>query len=106
MWCQTLYGESLLPVALLVTGKGFLDFVGSGKIGRVPNPGLFSTLSHYKCLALPTAGIVSAAISSKTGFTEWHASRHGWVCYANDFLNAWSGCDLIMGSSSGVPIKR
>ena len=49
--------------------KSFLDFVGSGKIGRVPNPGLFSTPSHNKCLALPNAGIVSTAISSKTRFT-------------------------------------
>ena len=37
---------------------------------------------------------------------EWHASRGGWVCYANDFLDAWSGCDLIVGTSSSVPIKR
>ena len=37
---------------------------------------------------------------------EWHASRGGWVCYANDFLDAWPGCDLIVGVSSGVPIKR
>jgi len=28
------------------------------------------------------------------------------VCYAQDFLKTWSGCDLIVGSSSGVPIKR
>lgn len=25
---------------------------------------------------------------------------------ANDFLETWSGCDLIVGTSSGVPIKR
>ena len=37
---------------------------------------------------------------------EWHAARGGWVCYANDFPEAWSGCDLIVGDSSGVPIKR
>ena len=86
--------------------KSFLDFVGSDKIGRVPNPGLFSTPSYNKCLALPTASIVFAAISNKIGFAEWHASRGGWVCYANDFPDAWSGCDLIVGSSSGVPIKR
>ena len=30
----------------------------------------------------------------------------GWVCYANDFPDAWLGCDLIVGTSSGVPIKR
>ena len=57
-------------------------------------------------MALSTAGIVSIAISSKIGFAEWHAFRGGWVCYANDFPNAWSGCDLIVSTSSGVPIKR
>ena len=28
------------------------------------------------------------------------------MCYTNDFLDAWSGCDLIVGSSSSVLIKR
>ena len=28
------------------------------------------------------------------------------MCYTNDFPNAWLRCDLIVGSSSGVPIKR
>ena len=28
------------------------------------------------------------------------------MCYANDFPDTWSRCDLIMGSSSGVPIKK
>ena len=37
---------------------------------------------------------------------EWHASIGAWVYYANDFPDAWSGCDLIVGASSGVPIKR
>ena len=37
---------------------------------------------------------------------EWHASRGGWVCYARDFPGTWSGCDLIIGTSSGVPIKK
>ena len=86
--------------------KSFLDFVGSSKIGRVLDPSLFSTPRFNKHLALPTASIVSIAISSKTGFMEWHASIGGWVCYANDFPNAWSGCDLIVRASSGVPIKR
>ncbi|XP_065625328.1 peroxidase 64 [Quercus suber] len=86
--------------------KSFLNFVGSGKIERVPDPGLFSTHSYNRRLALPTAGIVFAGIRSKIGFVEWHASRGGWVCYANDFLDAWSGCDLIVGSSSGTPIKK
>ena len=39
-------------------------------------------------------------------FAKWHVSRGGWECYANDFPNTWSICDLIVGSSSGVPIKR
>ena len=39
-------------------------------------------------------------------FAKWHVSRGGWECYANDFPNTWSRCDLIVGSSSGVPIKR
>ena len=97
-------------MALLAIGEGFKSpswtFVGSSKIGRVPDPGLFFTPSYNKRLALPTAGIVSAAISSKTRFVEWHASRDGCVCYTNDFLDAWSGCDLIVGSSSSVLIKR
>ena len=28
------------------------------------------------------------------------------MCYAQDFLKTWSGCDLIVGTSFGVPIKR
>ena len=55
---------------------------------------------------MPTAGIVSTAVSSKTGFVEWHASMGGWVTYAQDFLATWSGCGLIIGTSFGVPIKR
>jgi len=39
-------------------------------------------------------------------FAEWHASRGGWVCYAHDFSETWSGCDLIVGASFGVPIKK
>ena len=95
-WCPTLSGKSLLAVALLVIGK----------IGKVHDPSFFSTPSYNKCLALLTAGIVSATISSKIGFAEWHASRGGWVCYANEFPDAWSGCDLIVGFSSDVPIKK
>ena len=57
-------------------------------------------------MSLPTASIVSAAISSKTGFTEWHAPRGGWVCYAQDFLETWPRCDLIFCTSFGVPFKR
>jgi len=37
---------------------------------------------------------------------KWHAARGSWVYYANDFLETWSRCDLIVGTSSGVPIKR
>ena len=28
------------------------------------------------------------------------------MCYAQDFLKTWSGCDLIVGTFIGVPIKR
>ena len=28
------------------------------------------------------------------------------MCYAQDFPKTWSGCDLIVDASSGVPIKR
>ena len=28
------------------------------------------------------------------------------MCYAQDFPKTWSGCDLIVGISFGVPIKR
>ena len=45
-------------------------------------------------------------MGSKTGFVEWHASKGGWVIYAQDFPRTWSGYDLITGTSSGVPIKR
>ena len=49
---------------------------------------------------------MSAAISSKTGVVEWHAAIGNWVCYANDFPEARSGCDLTVGASFGVHIKR
>ena len=55
---------------------------------------------------MPTAGIVSTAVSSKTGFVEWHASMGGWVTYVQDFLATWLGCGLIIGTSFEVPIKR
>ena len=57
--------------------KPFSDCVDAGKIGRVPNPNILSTPTSRRCLSLPIAGIVSAAISSKTGFAEWHVSRGG-----------------------------
>ena len=28
------------------------------------------------------------------------------MTYAQDFLEAWSGCNLIVGASAGVPIKK
>ena len=57
--------------------KSFANYVGSNAIGRVPNPAIsFATISN-KRLSLPTASIVSTIVSSKTGFTEWHASRGG-----------------------------
>ena len=86
--------------------KPFVDYVGSGTIRKAPNPSISSAPTSNKRLSLPTARIVSTAVSSKTGFVEWHASRGGWVTYAQDFPETWSGCDLIIGTSSGVPIKR
>ena len=86
--------------------KSFPNFVGFGKIGKVPDPSFFSTPTFNNHLALPTVGTVSAAISNKTRFAKWHASRGGWICYANDFPDTWSGCDLIVGASSGAPFKR
>ena len=50
--------------------KSFLDFIGFRKIGRVPNLDLFFALSYNRHLALPTAGIASVAISSRTRFAE------------------------------------
>ena len=86
--------------------KSFIDYVGSDVIGRVPNPAISSASTSNKHLSLPSASIVSAAMSSKTGFIEWHASRGGWVTYAQDFLETWLGCDLIVSTFAGVPIKR
>ena len=86
--------------------KSFIDYVGSDVIGRVPNPAISSAPTSNKHLSLPSASIVSAAMSSKTGFTEWHASRGGWVTYAQDFLETWLGCDRIIGASTGVLIKK
>ena len=40
------------------------------------------------------------------GFAEWNASKGGWVTYAQDFPGTWLGCGLIIGTSSGVPIKK
>ena len=51
--------------------KSFADYVGSGAIRRVPNPAISSSTVSNKRLSLPTASIVSAAVSSKTGFVEW-----------------------------------
>ena len=83
-----------------------MDYVGSGKIGRVPDPNILSAPTSNRRLSLSTVGIVSTAIISKIGFTKWYASRGGWVCYTQDFLEVWLRCDLIVGISSGVPIKR
>ena len=86
--------------------KSFTDYVGSSMIGRVPNPIILSAPTSNKRLSHPTVGIVSATVSSKARFAEWHAFRGGWVTYAQNFLRTWSRCDLIIGTSSGVPIKR
>ena len=50
--------------------KSFSDYIGSGKIGRVPDLNILSAPTFYRRLSLPIAGIVSTAISSKKGFVE------------------------------------
>ena len=50
--------------------KSFADYVGSDVIGRVPNPAISFAMTPNKRLSLTTTGIVSAAMSSKTGFVE------------------------------------
>ena len=62
--------------------KIFVDYVGSGIIRKTPNLSISSAPISNKCLSLPTAGIVSTTVSSKTGFAKWHASKGGWVTYA------------------------
>ena len=66
--------------------KSFVYYVGSGMIRETPNPSISSTSISNKHLSLPTARIVSIVVSSKIGFVEWHASKGGWVTYAQDFL--------------------
>ena len=86
--------------------KSFVDYVGTGTVREAPNPSIISAPTSNRHLSLPTAGIVSTAASSKTGFAEWHASRGGWVAYGQDFPETWLGDSLIIGASSGVPIKK
>ena len=86
--------------------KSFVDYVGSGIVREAPNLSIVSAPTSNRRLSLPTAGIVSAAASSKTRFAEWHASRGGWVVYGQDFPETWLGDSFIIGASSGVPIKR
>ena len=50
--------------------KSFLDYVGFGKVGQVPDADLSSVPSLNKHLALSTPGFVSGAISSRVGFME------------------------------------
>ena len=86
--------------------KSFVDYVGSGTIRETPNLNISSAPTSNKRLSLPTAGIVSTAVSSKTGFAEWHASKGGWITYAQDFPTTWLGCGLIIGTTSRVPIRK
>ena len=86
--------------------KSFLDYIGSGKVGEVPNDDLSSVPSLNKGLALLTPCIVFGAISSEVGFMEWHQSRGGWMSYANDFPFSWPGHEIFIGSSPGVPIRK
>ena len=71
--------------------KSFIDYVGFGLVRETPSLGIASAPTSNRRLSLPTAGIVSAAVSSKTGFAEWHASRGGWVVYGQDFPETWLG---------------
>ena len=57
--------------------KSFLDYVDSRKVREVPDPSISFIPSLNKCLALPTPGIMSAAISISIGFMEWHQSKDG-----------------------------
>ena len=50
--------------------KSLSNYLGSGKIGRVPNHNVLSAPTFNRRLSLYTAGIVSAAINSNTGFME------------------------------------
>ena len=71
---------------MLVTGEEyislFVDYVGSGSVRETPSLSIASAPTSNRRLSLPTAEIVSAAISNKTRFAEWHASRGGWVTHA------------------------
>ena len=71
----------MLLVVLLATRKEFknplLIMLVSVRLKRVPNLDILSAPTSNRRLSLPTVGIVSATISSKTGFTEWHSSRGG-----------------------------
>ena len=110
MWCQTPNEGPLLPVVLLAIGEEFRSpsrtLLVLARLAGFLILASFFTPTFNKRLALPPAGIVSAIISSKTGFAEWHASKGGWVCYANDFPDAWPRCNFIVSAFSGVPIKR
>ena len=50
--------------------KSFVNYVGFEVIGRVSNPAISSAPTSNKRLSLPTAGFVSTAVSSKTGFAD------------------------------------
>ena len=47
--------------------KSFVDYVGSGTVREAPNLSITSAPTSNRCLSLPTAGIVSATVSSKLG---------------------------------------
>ena len=65
--------------------KFFVDYVDSGTVRETPNLNISFALTSNRRLSLPTVGIVSAVVSSKMRFAEWHASGGGWVTYAQDF---------------------
>ena len=67
--------------------KSFVDYVGSGSVQETPSLSIASAPTFNRHLSLPIARIVSATVSSKTGFTEWHASRGGWMTCTRFFRN-------------------
>ena len=86
--------------------KSFVDYVGFGKIERIPNLDILSTPIANKRLSLPTAGIVSTAISSKTGFVEWHASRGGWCVMPRIFQKLGHDVTSLLALLLVCPLKK
>ena len=76
--------------------KSFCDYVGLGKIGRVLNPNILPAPTSNKPLSLPTGGIVSPTIRSKTGFANWHAFRVVGCVMRKIFQRLGQGVTLLL----------